>query len=88
MTHPFPCGRASPVLSAGHGSMLLYALLYLTGYEDMTPDEIKRFRQLGSRTAGHPEYGAAGGIEMTTGPLCQGLGAAAGLESNSLPGIR
>src|SRR5690606_23141957 len=49
------------VLSAGHGSMLLYALLYLTGYADMTIDELKRFRQLGSRTAGHPEYGHAAG---------------------------
>ncbi len=67
------------VLSAGHGSMLLYALLYLTGYGDMTLDEIKRFRQLGARTAGHPEYGAASGIEMTTGPLGQGLGAAVGM---------
>ena len=51
------------VLSAGHGSMLLYALLHLTGYADMTIDELKRFRQLGSRTAGHPEYGHADGIE-------------------------
>ncbi len=67
------------VLSAGHGSMLLYALLYLTGYADMTLGEIKRFRQLGARTAGHPEYGASSGIEMTTGPLGQGLGAAVGM---------
>ena len=67
------------VLSAGHGSMLLYALLYLTGYADITLGEIKRFRQLGARTAGHPEYGAARGIEMTTGPLGQGLGAAVGM---------
>ena len=66
------------VLSAGHGSMLLYALLYLTGYEDMTLDQIKAFRQWGSRTAGHPEYGHAGGIETTTGPLGQGLGNAVG----------
>ncbi len=49
------------VLSAGHGSMLLYALLHLTGYADMTLDEIKRFRQLGSKTPGHPEYGSRGG---------------------------
>ena len=62
------------VLSAGHGSMLLYALLYLTGYEAMTIDEIKRFRQLGSLTPGHPEHGHTPGVETTTGPLGQGLG--------------
>jgi len=67
------------VLSAGHGSMLLYALLYLTGYGDMTLDELKRFRQLGGRCAGHPEYGHASGIETTTGPLGQGLGNAVGM---------
>ncbi|SDF54464.1 transketolase [Limimonas halophila] len=67
------------VLSAGHGSMLLYALLHLTGYPEMTLDELKRFRQLGSRTAGHPEYGDAPGIETTTGPLGQGLGNAVGM---------
>jgi transketolase len=67
------------VLSAGHGSMLLYALLHLTGYPDMTLEELKRFRQLGSRTAGHPERGHASGIETTTGPLGQGLGNSVGM---------
>ncbi len=61
------------ILSAGHGSMLIYSLLYLTGYEGMTLDDIKHFRQLGSRTPGHPEYGHTVGIETTTGPLGQGL---------------
>jgi transketolase len=67
------------VLSNGHGSMLLYGLLHLTGYPDMTLDELKRFRQLGSRTAGHPERGHASGIETTTGPLSQGLGNSVGM---------
>src|SRR5271166_1659458 len=67
------------ILSNGHGSMLLYALLHLTGYPDMTMDELKRFRQLGSRTAGHPERGHASGIEVTTGPLGQGLGNSVGM---------
>jgi len=67
------------VLSAGHGSMLLYGLLHLTGYPDMTIDDLRRFRQLGSRTAGHPERGHASGIETTTGPLGQGLGNSVGM---------
>ena len=67
------------VLSAGHGSMLLYALLHLTGYPGMTLDEIKKFRQLGAKTAGHPEYGHAEGIETTTGPLGQGIANAVGM---------
>ena len=67
------------VLSAGHGSMMLYALLHLTGEPAMTLDEVRNFRQLGSRTAGHPEYGLAPGIETTTGPLGQGLANAVGM---------
>src|SRR5712675_2196594 len=67
------------VLSAGHGSMLLYSLLHLLGYEAMTIEEIKRFRQLGSLTPGHPEHGHTPGIETTTGPLGQGLGNAVGM---------
>ena len=67
------------VLSAGHGSMLLYACLHLLGYEDMELAQLKKFRQLGSKTAGHPEYGHAAGIETTTGPLGQGLANAVGM---------
>ncbi len=67
------------VLSAGHGSMLLYALLHLTGYEDMTIAEIRNFRQLGAITAGHPEYSHAPGVETTTGPLGQGLANGVGM---------
>src|SRR5574343_1911163 len=66
------------VLSNGHGSMLLYALLHLTGY-DLPLDELKRFRQLGSRTPGHPEVGVTPGVETTTGPLGQGLANAVGM---------
>jgi len=66
------------VLSGGHGSMLLYSLLHLTGY-DLTLDELKRFRQLGSRTPGHPEYGLTPGVEMTSGPLGQGLATSVGI---------
>jgi transketolase len=67
------------VLSAGHGSMLLYALLYLTGYEGMTSDELRAFRQWGSKTPGHPEYGHTPGVETTTGPLGQGIATAVGM---------
>ncbi|MFQ5973833.1 MAG: transketolase [Alphaproteobacteria bacterium] len=67
------------VLSNGHGSMLLYAVLYLTGYDDMTLDQLESFRQLGSRTPGHPEHELAAGVETTTGPLGQGLANAVGM---------
>ncbi len=76
---PYWPDRDRFVLSAGHGSMLLYSLLYLTGYKDMTLEELKNFRQWESRTPGHPEYGFAEGIETTTGPLGQGLGNAVGM---------
>jgi len=67
------------VLSAGHGSMLLYALLHLTGYEQATLDEVKNFRQWGAKMAGHPEYGHLEGVETTTGPLGQGISTAVGM---------
>ena len=67
------------VLSAGHGSMLLYAINHLLGYADMPVEELRRFRQLGARTAGHPEYGHAAGVEVTTGPLGQGIATAVGM---------
>ncbi len=67
------------VLSAGHGSMLMYSLLYFIGYKDITLDDIKNFRQFGAKTAGHPEYGHLDGIDMTTGPLGQGISSAVGM---------
>ncbi|MCP4316877.1 MAG: transketolase [Hyphomicrobiales bacterium] len=77
--HPQWPDRDRFVLSAGHGSMLQYALHHLLGYDDMPVEELRRFRQLGSRTAGHPEFGHAKGIETTTGPLGQGIATAVGM---------
>jgi transketolase len=77
--HPQWPDRDRFVLSAGHGSMLQYALHYLIGYPDMPIEELQRFRQLGAKTAGHPEYGHAQGIETTTGPLGQGIATAVGM---------
>jgi transketolase len=77
--HPHWPDRDRFVLSAGHASMLLYSLLHLTGYPEMTMEELQRFRQWGSRTAGHPEYGDAEGIEVTTGPLGQGFANGVGM---------
>jgi transketolase len=78
-TDPHWKNRDRFVLSAGHASMLLYSLLHLTGYPDMTLDQLEHFRQWGSKTAGHPEYGHATGIEVTTGPLGQGIAHAVGM---------
>ncbi len=77
-THPDWLDRDRFVLSAGHASMLLYSMLHLTGY-DLSLDELKRFRQMGSRTPGHPEFGLTAGVEATTGPLGQGFTNAVGM---------
>ena len=77
-THPDWPNRDRFVLSAGHASMLLYALLHLTGY-DVTLDDLEHFRQWGSRTPGHPEFGMTAGVEATTGPLGQGIANAVGM---------
>ncbi|MCA4910539.1 MAG: transketolase, partial [Methylobacterium sp.] len=77
--HPTWPDRDRFILSAGHGSMLIYALLHLVGVKELTIEQLKNFRQLGSITAGHPEHGHTPGVETTTGPLGQGLGNAVGM---------
>ena len=83
--NPHWYGRDRFVLSAGHGSMLLYSMLYLTGYASITLDDIQNFRQWGRPTAGHPERSLAAGIEVTTGPLGQGFATAVGLAMALAP---
>ena len=82
-TNPKWADRDRFVLSNGHGSMLIYSLLHLTGY-DLSIEDLKQFRQLHSKTPGHPEYGYAPGIETTTGPLGQGITNAVGMAMISL----
>ncbi|MCE5228620.1 transketolase [bacterium] len=77
--NPLWPGRDRFILSAGHGSMFLYSLLHLTGYEGVTIDQLSKFRRLGSHTPGHPELGETAGVEVTTGPLGQGVGMAIGM---------
>ena len=71
------------ILSGGHGSMLLYSLFHLFGYGNLSMDDLKNFRQVGSLTPGHPEYGHTVGVEATTGPLGQGMGMAVGIMAEA-----